>query len=308
MKPGWTAGVTRARLLLSRAIGPENARRIADCRSLDDALGALAGSAYGQRVSVGVDLDLAQRGVADTLLWHLRIMAGWLPATGAGLVRALAAWFELANIDARLAALASDGREPPPFVLGGLATAWPAVENARSLREVADALSASAWGKVDGASAAQLRLGLRIAWARRVQSAVPEAGRWVAGAGALLAARELLVVGSRAHMAALRRLPGVGDRALEAGSLHELQAALPEQAAWALGGIESPSELWRVELGWWDQVERDAPGLLRMLGDEVAVLAAVALLAVDAQRTVRALEVAARGGSPELVELIGGAG
>ncbi len=307
MKPGWTAGVTRARLLLSRAIGPEDARRISGCRSLDDALRALAGSAYGQRVPVGVDLDFAQRGVADTLLWHLRIMAGWLPATGAGLVRALAAWFELANIDARLAALASDGREPPSFVLGGLATAWPAVENARSLHEVAEAVSASAWGKVEAGSAARLTIGLRIAWARRVQSAVPEAGRWVAGAGALLVARELLVAGSRAHVAALRRLPGVGDRALEAGSLRELQAALPEQAAWALAGIESPNQLWRAELGWWDQVERDAPGLLGTVSDEAAVLAAAALLAVDAQRTARALEVAARGGSPELVELIGGA-
>ncbi len=307
MKPGWTAGLTRARLLLGRAIGPEHARRIAGCRSLEEALGALAGSAYGQRVPAGNDLQGARRGVADTLLWHLRIIAGWLPPAGAGLMRPLAGWFELSNIDARVAALASDGREPPPFELGTLATAWSAVEQARSLDELTEAISASRWGRVDGGGSADLTIGLRVAWARRVQSAVPEAGRWVMGAGALLVAREVLVAGSRAHAEQLRQLPGIGDRALEAGSLPELRAALGEQAAWALAGIEAPSELWRAELGWWDQVERDAPEMLRALGDEAAVVAAAALLAVDAQRTVRALEAAARGGSPELVELIGGA-
>jgi hypothetical protein len=306
VKPGWTAGVTRARLLLSRAIGPEHARQIAGCRSLEEALGALAGSAYGQRVRSGADLQSAQRGVADTLLWHLRIMAGWLPPAGAGLVRALAAWFELSNIDARLAALASDGREPPPFEVGTLATAWAAVEQARSLDEVMEAVSASAWGKMERDGSAGLSIGLRVAWARRVESAVPEAGRWVMGAGALLVAREVLVAGVRTHVEQLRRLPGIGDRALEAASLPELRAALGEQAAWSLAGIEAPSELWRAELGWWDQVERDGPGLLRSLGDEAVVAAAAALLAVDAQRTVRALEAAARGGTPELVELVGG--
>ena len=109
-------------------------------------------------------------------------------------------------------------------------------------------------------------------------------------------------------MSQLRRLPGIGDRAFEAGSLEELGRALPEQAAWALAGIAAPSELWRAELGWWRQVEREAPGLLRAPGDEAVVLAAVALLAADAIRTARALEAAARGGSPELVELIDGAG
>ena len=50
-----------------------------------------------------------------------------------------------------------------------------------------------------------------------------------------------------------------------------------------------------AELGWWDRVEDDAHALLRRIDDEAVVLAAVALLAVDAQRTVRALESAARG-------------
>jgi hypothetical protein len=308
VKPGWTAGVTRARLLLSRTIGPDHASEIASCRSLEEALRMLAGSAYGQRVPAGVDLGTAQRGVAETLLWHLRIMAGWLPTGGAGLVRALAGWFELANIDARLAALAGDGAEPAPFVLGGLATAWTGIEQAHSIEEIAQGLSTSPWGKLNGDDSAGMAIGLRVAWARRVQSAVPEAGRWVAGAGALLVARELIVAGSRRYVTQLRRLPGIRDRALDGSSLEELQRALPEQAAWALAGIVAPSELWRAELGWWRQVEDEAPGLLRTQDDEAVVLAAVALLAVDAIRTARALEAAAQGGSAQLVELIDGAG
>jgi hypothetical protein len=307
VKPGWTAGVTRGRLLLSRAIGAEHARTVGGGRSLSDAVSALAGSAYGERVGPEDDLAAAQRGVAETLLWHLRILAGWLPPAGAGLVRCLAAWFELQNIDARLAALAGDGREPSPFELGGLGTAWPMVEAARSIEEVADAVAGSAWGRMAGAAPAELTIGLRVEWARRVHGAAPEAAGWVAGAGALLMARELLVGGGRARMARLPQLPGVGEQALGAGSLPVLRAALSREAAWALAGVGDPSELWRAELAWWGQVERDAPALLRTWSDESVVLAVVALLAADAQRTARALAAAAQGGDPQLAELIDGA-
>ena len=58
---------------------------------------------------------------------------------------------------------------------------------------MAQAVAASAWGQLDARSPAELTLGLRVAWARRVEEAAPEAADWVAGAGALLLARELLV-------------------------------------------------------------------------------------------------------------------
>ena len=305
MRPGWVAGVTRARLLLSRAIGLNHARAVARCRSLEEGVGVLAGSAYGERVRAGDDPAAAERGVADTLLWHLRILAGWLPAAGAAQVRALAGWFELQNIDQRLAALASDGREPPPFVLGALATAWSWIEQAATVEEVADAAGRSTWGVVGGRSPAELALGLRVSWARRIWELAPGAADWVAGASALLVARELFVAGSRERAAQLRRLPAIGEDALDAGSLHELRSALAPSASWALLGVEEPSELWRAELAWWDRVERDATALLRTGGDDTVVVAAVALLGVDAQRTRRALEAAAFGGDPELVELVG---
>jgi hypothetical protein len=307
VKPGWTAGVTRGRLLLSRTIGGEHARAIAACGSVAEGVAALAGSAYGERVQAGVDLMAAERGVAETLLWHLQILAGWLPAAGAGLVRVLAGWFELANIDARVAALSGDGREPTPFALGGLATAWPRVEQARTVEEVGDAVAGSAWGDCGRGSPAELTLGLRVAYARRVREASPEAAHWVGGASALLIARERLIADAPAGVAQLEKLPGVGERALGASSLSELQAALPADAAWALHDASDPAELWGSELRWWSQVESDASQMLRMGGDEAVVLAAVALLAVDAQRTARALRTAAHGGDPELVEWVGGA-
>jgi hypothetical protein len=305
VRPGWVAGVTRARLLLSRAIGPDHARAIASCRSLDEGVGVLAGSAYGERVRAGDDAAAAERGVADTLLWHLRILAGWLPAAGAAQVRALAGWFELQNIDQRLAALASDGREPPAFVLGALATAWPSIEHATTVEEMADAAGRSTWGALDGRSPAELALGLRVAWARRIWELAPGAADWVAGASALLAARELFVAGSREHAAQLRRLPTIDEAALAGGTWHELRSTLAPSASWALSGVEEPSELWRAELAWWGRVERDSTALLRTGSDEAVVVAAVALLGVDAQRTRRALEAARFGGDPELVELVG---
>jgi len=307
MRAGWTAGVTRARLLRTRAVGAEHARAIARSPSLEAGIGVLAGSAYGERVHAGAGPVRAERAVAETLLWHLRILAGWLPAPGAGLVRTLAGWFELANIDARLAAFASDGREPEPFVLGGLATAWGQIDQARTIEEMAQAIAASAWGKIEGGTPGELTLGLRISWARRVEEAAPEAADWVAGAAALLLARELLVAGSRERTAQLRRLPATSDRALAAGSLDELRAVLPARASWALAGVDDPAELWRAELGWSVRVESDALVLLGTNSDAGVVLAAVTLLGIDAQRTARALQAAAHGADSELTELIGGA-
>ena len=294
MKPGWTAGVTRARLLLNRAIGPGLASTVAASPSLADGLAALAGSAYGERVQAGQDLTSAERGAADTLLWHLRILAGWLPVAGAALVRALAGWFELANIDARLAALAGGWREPAPFVLGPLATAWGAAEQARTIEELVDAISVSAWTLPRAHSAAELAIGLRVAWARRVVESAPGAADWVAGAGALLAVRELLVEHSGKYSEQLRHYPGIDDRAFGVGTLAAFRDAVGPRAGWALGTITEPDELWRAELAWWDRVEEDSRLLLRHSDDESVVLAAVALLAVDAQRTARALRSAAQ--------------
>jgi len=211
----------------------------------------------------------------------------------------LAARFEMENIDARMAALAGDGREPPPFALGGLASAWPRLEQARTPEELREAIAGSVWGTHPQPPDEELALALRATWARRVQDAAPEARAWVSGACALLAARELFLGAGDAHVQQLRRLPGLGEDALRAGSLEELRAALPADAAWALVGAREPADLWRAELGWWRRVESDARTLVREREARASVLGAVALLAADARRTVRALAVA-QSADPEL--------
>ena len=61
----------------------------------------------------------AQRAVGAALLWHLRVLAGWQPVEGSQAVRALAGWFEIANVDDLLRAVSGAGR-PEPFRLGRL--------------------------------------------------------------------------------------------------------------------------------------------------------------------------------------------
>lgn len=207
------------------------------------------------------------------------------------------------NIDARMAALAGDGREPPPFTLGGLASAWPRLEQARTPAELREAIAGSVWVVHPEPAESELPLALRVVWAHRVLDAAPEAGDWVAGACALLAARELFLGADDAHVRQLRRLPAVDERALQARSLAQMRAALPASATWALADTREATDLWRAELRWWQRVEDDAGALLHERAPRAVVLGAVALLAADARRTVRAL-AAAQSADPELREIV----
>ena len=297
LSPGWVAGSVRARSLLSRRLGREQARAVAASASLEEALGALAASAYGRHVRPGMDLAHAQRGVAATTLWHIRVLAGWAPPGAQEAIRALSAWFELANVEDRLAFLAG-GEAATPFTLGGLATAWPRLADARTVSEVRVALAGSPWGDPVTQEPADVRLALRLGWARRVLQAVPEAGDWAAGAVALVVARELFLAGRSADDLATHRPPGIGVEWAQAGSLRTLRDALPAQAAWALDGIEEPGDLWRAEVAWWRRVEEDAEGLVHApLMGEPMVIGSVVSLGIDAWRTAAALEAAARGGA-----------
>ena len=209
--PAWVAGSVRARHMLVRRLGRDRARALATSPSLEDALAVLAGTAYGRLVREGMSLAEAQRAVAATALWHIRVLAGWLPPAATPSVRLLAAWFELANIEERMRYLA--GREvPAPFELGALATAWPTVSGAGSAAEVRAALVGSPWGDPGTEDAAELGLVLRLSWGRRVLGSVEPAREWAAGAVALLVARELFLAGRPASGLAAHRPPGVGSR------------------------------------------------------------------------------------------------
>lgn len=140
MSGAWVAGVTRARALVRRRLGESGTRRLGRAETFEAAVEALAGTPYGHDVRPGQDRDAAAHAVAATLLWHLRVLAGWVPPGGADVMRLLARWFEIANVDAALA-----GRDAR-FRLGALATSWPRLEQAGTPQALRAGLASSAWG------------------------------------------------------------------------------------------------------------------------------------------------------------------
>jgi len=294
MSAAWVAGGVRARALARRRIGAGAARRLAACASLHDAQRALGATAYGRRVRPGQELAAAQHEVAGALLWDLRVLAGWLPRDGVRLLRVLAAWFEVANVDELLAAFSGRPAEPE-FQLGALATAWPRLRRAGSGSGLRAVLAASDWRDPGGDTERAVRLGMRVRYA----ALGGPVRAWAAGAVALLVAGEVCagpvpgdtVLGEAGIL--------LGPAALHAVSLAELADALPSSARWVLNGVSAPDGLWRAEAAWRSRVERDGLRLLAGGGlDDQVMIGAAAVMACDAWRVRAALELAARGGAP----------
>ena len=300
MSAAWVAGSTRARLLLERRIGSDAARSVASEDNLEHALAGLAGTAYAGAAAAST-LETAQQAVASAVLLELRLLLGWLPRGGSELVRSLGGWFELVNVEDRLASL-HGGPLLPAFELGALASAWPRAAGAASTAELRESLRASAWADPGGDDDATIHLRLRLAWARRIQAHVPEARAWVGGALALLVARAL-VAGNRwfrdTKSSALRDL---GTEWRQAETLEDLSRALPPRANWVLTASVDASQLWRLEAGWWQRVGRDAEALVRSAREgRAVVVGAVALLALDAVCAAAALASAAASGTAQEV-------
>ncbi|MEU2750032.1 V-type ATPase subunit [Streptomyces collinus] len=303
MSAGWVAGVTRARALRTRCLGAEGIGEVAASPTLDDALRYLAATPYRHDVTSVVTPAEGQRAVSATLLWHLRVLAGWQPATGADAIRALAAGFEISNTEHHLRALAADPRALPrphfpPYRLGALAIAWTRFARTRTPSELRNALAASVWGDPGGDSAAAVATGMRVSAALRLAATVPDAARWAAARLALLFGREVFVVGRRMPDVSTRRVARLlGPRAVSAGSYADFRQALPATARWLLKDVDEAADLWRAEARWWKAVERDGRELLRRshFGPQ-PVVGAVAVLSADAWRTRGALELAGRGG------------
>lgn len=299
MISGWVAGTVRARALARRRLGAVAVRGLAASPTLTEALETLTGTPYGHDVQPGQTLAQAQHATSETLVWNLRVLAGWLPLAGVNALRAVASWFETLNVQAHLAEL--DGAPAvPPYRLGALATAWPRLAATTSPSAVRAVLASSPWGDPGTEQPAGIALALRTIAGRRVVSALPEAAGWVTGAAALQLARERLVVGRPPAGPAASDLRALlGTAALDATTWAELVDALPRDGRRALERVDDPDQLWRAELGWWQVVEGDAFRLLRRAGaGRPVVCGAVALLAVDAWRVAAALELAARGGRP----------
>lgn len=305
MNAAWIAGSVKARLLVAeRRLGVAGAGRLAASPSLRDALVELARSPYRYQVREALSLAEAQRAVVSTVLLELRLLAGWLPSEALSLVRTLAGWYELVNLEDRVAYL---GGAPlrPPFDLGSLGAAWPRASAAQSLAELRSALASSPWGDPGGDTPAELSFGLRLAWAHRIAKNAPEALPWAAGATALLVARELFVAGLPVDILPVPEVRLLGSAWPAATAYEQFVAALPAQAAWALEPATEPELLWRAEARWWVRVEQEARALL---GSAVAgrnvVVGAAALMAADARRVAAALEAVARRGLPGIEEAL----
>lgn len=298
MTARWVAGAVRSKAIAQRRLGAAGARDLAASPSLQAALQTLAAAPYRRDVHVDQTLGQAQHAVRATLLWHLRVLAGWQPRSGVETLRVLAGWYEIANVDEHLADLAGRPAEPP-YHLGTLASAWPRLRTTTSLRALREELSTSAWGDPGGDTPYAIGLGMRWRWAERV-AAVDGAREWAAAGAALLLARQRFADRLPLPDDLVPTVDGLlGPDAREARGLPELAERLRLGAAWVLAGVDRVEDLWRAQSAWWHRVEDDALAALRRPQlDGRLLLAAVAVLAVDAWRTCAALEVAARGGSP----------
>jgi hypothetical protein len=307
MNADWVAASVRARSMAQRRVGVGGSRRLAAQHSLADALPLLAGTAYAGRLVRVTDLAVAERATLDTVLWQLRVLAGWLPARGTRLARAAVGAFERDNIVALARRLDGGRAADDPFDLGSLATSWPRLRTAASAEELADSLRSSPWGDTGSGGKAALRDVLTLVWLHRLAAVAPEARTWAGAACALTAARILLVDGAVPSPRILQLIRPILGRTWEtAGDLAELQAALPPSVQPVLRGIEASEELWRAEAGMRAAVEADGFRLLRSSrpGPDV-VLGAIAVLAMDAWRVRAALAAATAGtGTSEVLDAV----
>lgn len=296
----WVAATVRGRGLAGRRLGKRGARQLAAAPSLVAAVSALAGTPYGREVRIGMDLRTAQHAVYATLLWHLRILAGWARPGGAERVRRLAAGFEIANVVNRFARL--NGRSAQPeFTLGALSLAWIRLAGARNPAELRTSLAGSGWHDPQSEDSSAVRIALEAGWAQRVAERVPEARNWAVAYAVLLVARMLAAAVAFAPESTVHRSLRslLGMRYASASSFAELPQCIPSTGAWVLAGIDGPDDLWRAETRWWARLETEGARLCAAPRPGPGMIVGVtALLAADAWRTCGALELAARGGEP----------
>ncbi|HYM50475.1 MAG TPA: hypothetical protein VET65_07850 [Candidatus Limnocylindrales bacterium] len=304
MSSSWVAGSVRAKLLTSRRLGSAHARDLAASPSLAAAVERLSRTSYGHDVAIGMDLDEAQVAVAATLLWHLRVLAGWVPPGGGEMMRALAAWFEIANVQSRFAFFRT-GERRSLFQLGSLATAWPALSEAASASELHQILAQSAWAGRGNEQIEDVLTSMHLRWAARVRDVIPFAGTWVAAASLLYLARLLFLAPRLPTSAALEGGPGLPVGWRTAASIAQLSAIAPVGARWVLDGIHEPEDLWMAERRWWRHLgDEAAKRIVRGGSSPETVVAATMLLAVDAWRTRAALAAAAHPTGREVFDAV----
>ncbi len=301
MTAGWVAGTVRARALLDRRMGEGATRELAGQPTLDAAVATLAGTAYRRFLRESTGPVQVEHAVDETVLWNLRVLAGWLPRSGAAALRVLVADFEIRNIVDRLRALAGEP-VPEPYRLGALATAWRSASSSTSIADLRRALAASPWGECAADNPADLVAVLRLSGASRLAALHASTRPWGAAAAALVVGRQHFLAGRPPTAGAVARArPLLGAAALGAEDWNAYAARLPRATAgWVLEGIAEPRRLWLAEERWWTRVERDADALAHSSGFDMGPsLGCAVLLLADARAVRRALSAAARGGRPQ---------
>lgn len=296
MTAGWVAASTRGRALLTRTVGADVARSIASAESWPAARDHLRDSVYGSELAATADRRTARRTAATATAWQLRVLAGWLPPASSGLARVFAAPIEIANIEARLAQLAPGVAPPPAVELGTLGVAWSAVTKQRTADQVRAVLARSPWGDPGGADRTAIALGLRVAWARRLDRQAPIASVWAHAGAAVLVAREQFAFDRSISEVTGRdvdRLLGTAWR--RASNTSELTDRLATSVRWVFGDVASTADLWLAELALLRRVEADSRSVAAAARNGRDTLAAImALLMVDLWRVDAAIESAGR--------------
>ncbi|MGA7271874.1 MAG: hypothetical protein WB239_12450 [Acidimicrobiia bacterium] len=301
MRPGWVSGALRGRMLASRRLDPGSRHALENARGLGASLGVLASTTYAHRLHPGMTLEEAQRQVGETTLWHLRVLAGWLPPGGGEDIGVVAGWFEMHNMIDHFAAIALSSAAPGPYRLGGLGTVWRKVVDTRTLEEARAILAVSDWGNPGEGDFLHMVRGVRVGWGRRLSETFEDQSHWGAGYMAIELAKDLFLQPQISG----RRLRWPMDKPSEmsAPSMPDLVRALPPEASWVLKGSEDPGELWRAEDRWWARVARDSETMVfdRDLGRNTVIGASMALLA-DCRATQGLLAAAWRRNSRQQEE------
>lgn len=308
MNVSWVAATVRGRGLSLRRLGVEGASRVAAATSLPDAIDALIPTAYGRELRAGMDLATAQHAINATLLWHLRVLAGWGPSIGTHPLRLFAAEFELANVEALFDRLRG-GTPSPPYVLGSLGLSWQAIASAGTAAEVRRALRSSLWGDPETDDPDGIRLTMQLARTRLLAAGVPEAADWAITDASLILARVMLN-GALGELTARARRDAssvLGSRWQQAASLPELVESLPRAGRAALSAVRELEDLFAAQVRRWAMLESSAIRLIARTPASAANTIGVAgAMMADAWRVSGALTLAALGGS-DLTEVLNAA-
>ncbi len=311
MRGDWVAASVRARSMAQHRVGTAVCLRMASQESLADALSL--GPEWIRPVKGGgvSDPGWSARVLDEALLWRLRVLAGWLPPTGTGLVRAAAGVFEIDNVVALAHRLRAGAQMDPPFELGALASAWPRVQAVTSVEELLRVLDGPPWGRLDldVDDMGLLREVLVLAWWRRLTRVAPAARTWYGMVCVLTAARLRFVEDSGVPSPLLLRFlgPVLGRGWETSGDMPTFAAAVPAHLRGIIADVERPESLWRAEARFGSVVEADGFRLLHhaLPGADV-VLGALVVLAVDVRRVRAALAAAALGpGAGEVLDVLG---